>query len=228
MDIMDRLNQRLRELMAESGIKAAPLARKANLNESAVRDILRGRSKNPGIVTLQRIANVLGLRPSDLYEEPQTWPIIGEVRHEDVVTRSPNSVPAQEVESPFLRHMSEKYAAIRVNTDFLRPYAHSGDFLVVDTEHENTPELAISQFCLCKSEDENDPARVRMLRMGETSDTYHLVSVNMNAVPDMNKRISQAAPVVFVLPKDFAQTSVPPTHAGTQTLQEEQTPFSKD
>ena len=63
---LDHCKSRLRALMAERRIKPAPLARAAGLNESAVRDILRGRSQNPGLLTLTRIAGALKVTTAEL------------------------------------------------------------------------------------------------------------------------------------------------------------------
>lgn len=64
------LSERLQALMRKVKIRAAPLARRAGRNESAVRDILRGRSKNPGIITMRRIAKALDMSPVDVLHGP--------------------------------------------------------------------------------------------------------------------------------------------------------------
>lgn len=60
----------LRRLLEETGLKAAPAARAAGLSESAIRDILRDRSKNPGIETLDKIACVFGISLEELIRAP--------------------------------------------------------------------------------------------------------------------------------------------------------------
>jgi transcriptional regulator with XRE-family HTH domain len=60
------LQKRLRELMAEKGLKAAPLARAAQLGESYVRDILRGRAQYPTAERLARLAEALDTTPDYL------------------------------------------------------------------------------------------------------------------------------------------------------------------
>ncbi|MEL6213039.1 MAG: helix-turn-helix transcriptional regulator, partial [Pseudomonadota bacterium] len=67
--IIDRLTSRLTAEMQKRSWKASPLSKAAGLNESAVRDILRGRSQNPGIVTISRIASLLEVRPGALFED---------------------------------------------------------------------------------------------------------------------------------------------------------------
>ena len=48
------------------GVRAAPLSIAANLNDAAVRDILVGRSGNPGVITLDRLAAALDIAPAAL------------------------------------------------------------------------------------------------------------------------------------------------------------------
>lgn len=65
------LKQRLALAMTARKLKAAQLARRANLNASAVRDIMHDRSRNPGMLTLAQIAGVLDVSPGWLaYGEP--------------------------------------------------------------------------------------------------------------------------------------------------------------
>lgn len=54
--------------MEEREMRSAPLSRAAGLNESAARDILRDKSRNPGVVTLARLADALGIELVDLIE----------------------------------------------------------------------------------------------------------------------------------------------------------------
>ena len=58
---VDAVRDRLRAAMAAKGVAAKPLAKKAKLGETAVRDLLEGRSDNPRIKTLSAIAGALGV-----------------------------------------------------------------------------------------------------------------------------------------------------------------------
>jgi phage repressor protein C with HTH and peptisase S24 domain len=60
---------RLRQLMQEAGHTQKGLALKAELNETAVRDILIGKSRNPQYQTLSKLARVLGCDVADLTGE---------------------------------------------------------------------------------------------------------------------------------------------------------------
>lgn len=56
------LQERLEYIMEKQGIKPKTLSLEAGLNETAIRDILKGRSKNPRTDTTRKIANTLGVR----------------------------------------------------------------------------------------------------------------------------------------------------------------------
>lgn len=78
-EVIDRLTDRLTTEMNRRSWKASPLSKAAGLNESAVRDILRGRSQNPGIVTISRIAELLEVRPGALFEDGDELEVLGHV-----------------------------------------------------------------------------------------------------------------------------------------------------
>ena len=65
--MLDAIIQReIRWRMKASGYNQKSLARAAELNETAIRDILKGRSRNPRIDTLKAIATVLQCTVNDL------------------------------------------------------------------------------------------------------------------------------------------------------------------
>ncbi|MBI1214948.1 MAG: helix-turn-helix domain-containing protein [Alphaproteobacteria bacterium] len=66
---MSKLKQNLEKLMRQKGLSQKGLAVKAGLNETAVRDILRGRSKDPQLSTLRALANVLQCNVEDFYRD---------------------------------------------------------------------------------------------------------------------------------------------------------------
>lgn len=68
---MDKLGQNIQKRMLAKAMTQKGLALKAGLNETAVRDILRGRSKDPQISTLRAIARELGCGVEDLYGDPR-------------------------------------------------------------------------------------------------------------------------------------------------------------
>jgi transcriptional regulator with XRE-family HTH domain len=68
MNRMTPLAERLRAIMADRGLKAAPLARGAGLGIDYVRDILSGRSGEPKADKLKKLADYLGLSVDQLLD----------------------------------------------------------------------------------------------------------------------------------------------------------------
>lgn len=67
--VTETLKQRIRERMELLGKNPSSVALDANLSRSAVRDILSGKAKNPGIVTIYAIAQALECSESYLMGE---------------------------------------------------------------------------------------------------------------------------------------------------------------
>jgi transcriptional regulator with XRE-family HTH domain len=57
---MKTLADALREQMGAKGLKAKALARMAGVNETYIRDILSGKSRNPRVEHLKKVATALG------------------------------------------------------------------------------------------------------------------------------------------------------------------------
>lgn len=225
MDIVDTLTDRLRILMREHKVKAAPLARAAKLNESAVRDILRGRSKNPGIVTLKKIASVLNLRPSALFEAGQSWPIAGSIGADGVVTTHDSDLNGVGfVENPFFAYRSENYLALVDRSGALAPLAYEGDYLIFQPRESGVLQSDLGRPCVCDLEDGR--RLIRILRMGDTPTSFHLTPLNLYGAPQTNVSIVRASRVALALPADFAPDLPKPTHVpASDTLHEEQAPY---
>lgn len=74
---VSRVNrQRLRELVSEVGPSARALSLAAGLGSTAIKDILSGKSRDPGAATLAQIAGALGVDPSQLMENDQGSPVL--------------------------------------------------------------------------------------------------------------------------------------------------------
>ena len=220
--VVDVITERLKQLMREHSIKAAPLARAADLNESAVRDILRGRSKNPGIVTLEKIASVLDLRPSALFEAGALWTITGDI-NDGTITESNSDGPQYAVENPFFLRTPENLIALHVHDDSLAPFAFTDDFLVFSTSPTNDDSSATNRPCICELKDGR--RLVRLVRPDEKPNLVTLLPVNPYAPAEKDVVTKSYSPVLFVLPSSLANKTVVPTHEGSGSVHEKQQPF---
>ncbi len=228
MHVVEVLTDRLKVLMKEHGVKAAPLARRAQLNESAVRDILRGRSKNPGIVTLTKIAGVLNLRPSALYEEDQNWPVLGAIEGDGQLRElSKDEVRPSRVLNPFFAMRAERYGAILVQGSGLAPLAFDGDYLIVERDGSGVQDTDLGRPCLCTLEDGRKV--VRAIRRGDEQGKYHLFSVGPYGASEPNAPLVSAVRIALVLPPAFVPDLPEPTHRGNpNVLHEDADAYSAD
>ena len=139
--VISLLQQRLRKIMDEQGYRPAPLARAANLNEGAVRDIIRGRSNNPGIVTLAKIARVLGKRTSELFEPEIEKGIAGTVLDDGKISdnKTTQTVLVPAASPPLQAVIFSDFDVYVVETDRLEPYAFNCDAVIVERELRESP-----------------------------------------------------------------------------------------
>jgi transcriptional regulator with XRE-family HTH domain len=218
--LIDVLNDRIRHLMHEHNVRAAPLARRAQLNESAVRDILRGRSRNPGIVTLQKIASVLNLRPSALFEAPKGWPLAGIVEGDGQIRAPENAeIPPNGVGNPFFFERSDDIVALYNNSAALDPMAFSGDYLIYQVKQEGFDEKDLGRPCVCVLKDGRK--LIRVPRMSDEADKLHLSPLSLYGSPELNVEVVSASRVAMTLPPDFIPVLPEPTHQSSAMLHEE-------
>lgn len=78
-----KVRLRVREIAEEKGYNAARLGRKANLSNAAIYGIWNGTTIDPGIRTLARLAVVLGVDTSELYE------VVGDNVYDDRMSLAP-------------------------------------------------------------------------------------------------------------------------------------------
>lgn len=221
--IIDTLNDRLRIVMRDYQVKAAPLARAAQLNESAVRDILRGRSKNPGIVTLSKIAGVLNLRPSALFEATEGWKVVGEIAGDGQVAEVAGD---DAVENPFFYYRESTWEALRVSGGAVAPLAFDGDYMLYEPKESGVDEDDLGRPCVCVLNDGR--TLIRIVRMAEEPGKHHLAPVNLYGSTETNVALKSASRIMLTLPSALAPDLPKPTHAAeSTTLHEEQAPLKK-
>lgn len=102
----------IRRRMESGGFNQKSLAREAGLNETAVRDILIGKSKHPRHDTLQKLAGALGCALMDLVEPGAVKSAVA-ARGERLLADDLVFVPTYEIS------------------------AAAGEGIVIDTEHES-------------------------------------------------------------------------------------------
>lgn len=88
------LQRNIKAELERTGLTAHSLAMAAELNLTAIRDILRGKSRNPQYDTMVAIARVLGRQPADL-----TADTLPPLRAEGTAADGPGDVIKDDIEA---------------------------------------------------------------------------------------------------------------------------------
>ena len=71
MTYSDAISRRLKELIKQKNITVNKLATRSGITQSTVEDIVAGKTKNPKLKTLHRLACGLDMRVSELLDFPE-------------------------------------------------------------------------------------------------------------------------------------------------------------
>ena len=80
MNIYDFVVKRIYELCKERSITPNALSYLAGISQSTVKSILNGESKNPGIVTLKKICDGLGITIVEFFDTKDFYQLEQEIR----------------------------------------------------------------------------------------------------------------------------------------------------
>jgi transcriptional regulator with XRE-family HTH domain len=207
------LIERLGRVIQARGENYKSVSIRAKLGETAVRDILVGRVKNPGIYTLEKIANALDTTISQVMEaEPRVLRVTSYVGEDgEILPSEPNSVP-DEVECP-LGLLPGAVVAIRVKGDYMYPLLQK-EWIVYYSEGKDTriPVIAdgfqvpynppgddpMAEFfnkpCIVKLR--NGRTILRTLKKGSVAGKYNLIAYTRPAMDDVE--IEWAAKIMYI------------------------------
>ena len=136
--------------MQQLGINHAELARNANVNPSFIYDILSGKSLNPSVIKLSKVAEALGLGVSDLIGDGSRNVTSLDYNHEyypdkcDTYIEIPWAEKTHETQPPticfrksyveqFIHSSAHHLRLIQVHDDVMSPTLLPHDLLLIDT-----------------------------------------------------------------------------------------------
>lgn len=76
--MQEALRQRISALMTEQNLTISQLADRADITQSTVNEIIKGRVKNPSVLSIFKISSALGLELGEFYDHPLFKEIIKE------------------------------------------------------------------------------------------------------------------------------------------------------
>lgn len=187
---MDELRASLQKAMDERGIKAKPLAIAAGLGETAVRDILKGKTQNVQIGTLHKIAEILEWPVSDLIGDDRVR-IEGNIGAGGAILFE-RSTDMETVPRP--PGFVGPIIALMVRGDSMLPVYRDGDIVYIRRDHEGVLPEYLGEECAVHTADGG--TYLKVLAQGHAPDRYTLRS--FNAADMEGVELIWAAPVLFV------------------------------
>lgn len=191
---IDAIRAELQRAMDRKGIKAKPLAKAAALGETAVRDILEGRSKDPKLGTLYKLAETLEIPVDDLLGANRV-PLTGRIGAGGIVAWLPEADQIEMVPRPPLA--PGPLMALAVEGESMLPKYEQGDVIYVRRDHDGVLPVYLNRYCAIHLADGG--TYLKILTQGTEPDRYTLRS--LNAADMENQEVVWAAPVLFVMPR---------------------------
>jgi transcriptional regulator with XRE-family HTH domain len=194
------IRERIEREMKAKGFSRRSLSSAAGLSESAVRDVL-DRTPNPGISTLERIAEALTIPVDELTGNPAKVPVLGDIGAGGAVlfVRDPNDeLDADQYETvPRPPGAVGRLMALRVVGDSMLPKYDPGDIIYVAREHEGVLPAYLGTYCAVRTSEGG--TFLKILAPGSQPGRYTLRS--LNAADMENVEVDWASPVLFVMPR---------------------------
>lgn len=186
---------RIRAAMVSRRLNMKELSIAAGLGDTAVRDLLEGRSVHPKIETIAAIAEKLGMTVSELWEGEaasyQRIPVIG-------------CASAGEAWEPFSDELGEfelrveggEPVALEVRGDSMSPVYRDGDMIIGTKRAGPSADNLIGLDCIVVTE--NNERYIKYLMRGQTRGRFNLRSYNPAHKDIENVRLQWAAPILWI------------------------------
>jgi repressor LexA len=189
---IEAFQARLQSLMDEHNIKRKPLAKKAGLGETAIRDLFDAKRSDVRIGTLVRLADVFDISVDELIGEPQLN-LSGRVGAGGEVLFGHEDGELDET-APRPPGAHGKIMALQVVGSSMLPKYEDGDIVYVDRSIEGITPESIGEYCAVRTAEGG--TFLKILARGSAPDRYTLRSLN---APDMeDQALVWAAPVRWV------------------------------
>lgn len=183
--------KRLDALMGERKIARKPLAKKAGLGETAIRDIYDPKRQDVRVGTLVKLAEYFEMSVDDLIDEPDIR-LAGRIgAGGEVLFEAVDDPEAPVVPRP--PGASGTMMALLVVGASMLPKYEDGDIVYVRRGNQGIPKKAIGEYCAIRTVDGG--TYLKILSKGSVPGRFTLRSLN---APDMeNVEVEWASPVLW-------------------------------
>jgi repressor LexA len=193
MDELQRVRIALRRVMARKGIKNKPLAKKAGLGETSVRDILDNEDRDIKLGTLHKLAGALEIDIHDLIRSGSPVPLVGRIGAGGEIVYE--ETPAVDLPRP--PGAEGVIEALEVQGSSMLPRYSSGDVVFISAEARGVDQDDIGEFCAVRLV--TGETYVKQLAHGSKPGFFNLRSLNADDIVDVE--IEWATPILFVMPR---------------------------
>lgn len=191
--------ERLKEIMAERGLKPKPLSIAAGLNENYIRDLLV-KGVDPTVTKMQALADILGLPITYFLGEAlpvaPAIPVVGYASGGEEWTPADQGAELPHVDMTSLDLEGADPIAIRVRGHSMSPVFRDGDDLICSRQRGADLVHAVNRDCVVKTIDNH--FYVKHVLKGTSRNSYRLRSYNPAFSDIENVVLDWAAPVMWI------------------------------
>lgn len=191
-DEVARVREALRRVMERKGIKPKPLAQRARLGDTSVRDFLDNDDRDIKIGTLHKLAGALDIPIEELVGTNQVA-IAGRIG-------AGGSVIYAEAPDGFVPRapgVGGDLEALEVQGDSMLPRYSSGDVVYISRSHDGALDEYLGEYCAVRLV--TGETYLKILARGSRPGFFTLRSLNAADIEDVE--IEWATPVMAVLPR---------------------------
>lgn len=192
---------------SRKGWTQADLAEATGLSQSYIGAIESSRiDKSPSMDTLVAIADALGVRVGDLFDDARPVAVAGKVgagAKVPLVDAYEKGDGLYHVACPSDLPFKKDIVAVEVEGDSMVPVYRDGDVLFYSREVVGVPNEALGAVCIC--EDEAGEVWVKHVKPGTEPGKFHLISLNPLSDNMFDVALSWAAPVKLHWPKELVE-----------------------
>lgn len=189
-DELERVRAALKAVMIRKGVKPKPLAKRAGLGDTSVRDMLDNPGRDFKVSTLHKLADALSVNIEELLGTAGV-PLTGRVG-------AGGSIIFEEVIGDLMPRppgAGGELEALEVIGDSMLPRYSSGDIVYINRQHDGLKPEFLGDYCAVRLT--TGETYIKLLARGSKPGFFTLRSLNAADIDDVE--IDWATPVLFVL-----------------------------
>lgn len=198
---------KIKDIRKRLKLKQKDLAEATGLSNPYLSALETGNvKKSPSMETLTLIAEALGVRIGDLFDDARPIAIAGRVgagAKVPLVDVYEKGDGLYHVACPSELSNGARIVGVEIEGDSMLPVYRAGDLLFYNRDVMGIPSEALGSVCIC--EDQNGDGWVKYVKSGTEPNKFHLVSLNPLVENMFDVQLKWAAPVKLHWPKALVE-----------------------